>query len=465
MNLASLSPFKHEGIWCTRGRYGSELGRILGPEQLPILPATSNLAKCIMHSAHSQAHRGGADTCFRSRSIAWIIRARPLADRVSNECAKCPFLWKTRVQQRMGNLPEERLRIGEKPWTSVAIDFFGPYQIKAIPQGRALCKVWPVIFGCMNTGALHVELCSGYGADAFLQSYTNFTSLRGAPSKVYTDKGSQLVRASENVTESPEKWNWSQVEDKTSTDLTTWRFCPPASQWRNGLAESRVRAMKEGLDQLLPAGAKNLSFSEFQTVMRKLTNSINDRPLGIKTNGEGEILPLTPNSLLLGRSSLQPHSLVDSEDENRLVRRTKFVEEVEQSWWRIWFVQCWKDLFPRNSWKVVSENLRPGDICLKGYNASLGPNRYVLCRVTKTFPDEDQLVRTVEVESRPRDSREKSLPYLSKDLVKERMSVQRLVIICRKENIPDAIEDSPTDQVAPIPLPAPAVSPTESLEK
>ena len=174
---------------------------------------------------------------------------------------------------------------------------------------------------------------------------------------------------------------------------------------------------------------------------------------------------MTPNSLLLGRSSLQPHSLVDSEDENRLVRRTKFVEEVENSWWRIWFVQCWKDLFPRNSWKVASENLRPGDICLKGYNSSLGPNRYVLCRVTKTFPDEDDLVRTVEVESRPRDSRERSLPYVSKDLVKEKMSVQRLVIICRKENIPDASEDPCTNLVVPIPLPDPTNdSPTENLE-
>ena len=167
---------------------------------------------------------------------------------------------------------------------------------------------------------------------------------------VYTDKGSQLTKASENVQESAEKWNWGKVADTTASDSTTWRFCPPGSQWRNGLAERRVRAAKEALDLMMPAGAANLSMNEFRCVLNKVCNSINDRPLGVKSSGsvnDGEILPITPNALLLGRSSTQPCSLIDIDDENRLVRRVKFVEEVERGWWALWWAQCWKDMFPR----------------------------------------------------------------------------------------------------------------------
>ena len=84
-NFASLSPFKKNGIWMTRGRFGKELGKVIGPSELPILPSTCVLARLLMKKAHRQAHHGGADTCFQSQSLAWIIHGRTFADKVSDE--------------------------------------------------------------------------------------------------------------------------------------------------------------------------------------------------------------------------------------------------------------------------------------------------------------------------------------------------------------------------------------------
>ena len=70
-----------------------------------------------------------------------------------------------------------------------------------------------------------------------------------------------------------------------------------------------------------------------------------------------------------------------------------------------------------------------GDICLLGWEAKLGKGQYRMCRVVEIEPDQNGLVRSVTVEFRPKDVRQKGLPYISKELVQDRVSVQRLVLL------------------------------------
>ena len=69
-NLASISPFKLDGIYYTKGRFGKQLKRILGTDKLAILPPTCELARLLMMKAHSTAHMGGSDMCARLRQEA-----------------------------------------------------------------------------------------------------------------------------------------------------------------------------------------------------------------------------------------------------------------------------------------------------------------------------------------------------------------------------------------------------------
>ena len=85
-NLASLSPFKYEGVHYTQGRFGKQLKRVVGTKKLPILPPMWELAKLLMIKSHCIAHMSANDTCARSRHEAWIVRARPLAKKVSGDC-------------------------------------------------------------------------------------------------------------------------------------------------------------------------------------------------------------------------------------------------------------------------------------------------------------------------------------------------------------------------------------------
>ena len=446
--LASIQPYKKDGIWQTSGRFGKSLNKVLGPASLPILSPTSRLARLFIIASHQRNHMGGGDTLFRSRALAWIVRGRPQADKVSRDCRICIRKDKKQLEQQMGDLPEERTTFPSKPWSSTSIDLLGSYEVRAMNNQRSKKKCWPVVYCCMNTGALHVEVAHDYGTDAFICSYTAFVALRSRPGMVYTDRGSQLSRASQYLgAEDPTSWNWDKVTEVEAQRGTTWRFCPPGGQFRNGLAESRVKALKHTMDLLMSSGASSLNFNEFRCLLTRAADLINDRPLGVRHHRpgvEGELLPITPNLLILGRSSAAkpevPLPLDESDDQ--YTRRAAFITELEEVWWSMWFAQVFDSLFPIPKWKVRMENLAAGDIVMVGWEAKLGKGQYRLARVKSVVTDLKGLVRTATVELRPRDSREKSLPYRSKDLMEMTVAIQRLVLICPAESVPSDTEVS-----------------------
>ena len=143
-NLASISPFNTGGIYYTKGWFGKELKWVLRTDKLPILPPTCELAKLLMIRAHNVAHMAGSDTCARSRQDAWIVRARPLANKIAADCLLCRVRLKNPLSQREGFLPEERTLTYSPPFMATAIDFLSPYKIKAMNNKQSLLKVWPV---------------------------------------------------------------------------------------------------------------------------------------------------------------------------------------------------------------------------------------------------------------------------------------------------------------------------------
>ena len=107
---------------------------------------------------------------------------------------------------------------------------------KAKTNTRSQMKVWPVVFGCLNTGAVHIELNKNYGTDALLLSITLFTSIRGHPAKFYTDRGTQLSKAGSFIDPRENPANWTLDASKK----TEVNYCLPGCQWPNGTAEQRV---------------------------------------------------------------------------------------------------------------------------------------------------------------------------------------------------------------------------------
>jgi hypothetical protein len=171
-----------------------------------------------------------------------------LAEKVERDCVRCQARKADLCEQRMGDLPKERVSPGTPPFTAVCLDLLGPVTVKDMVTKRTTMKVWPILMVCQGTGAVHTQLCHNYGTQAFLLQWENFTALRGHPSVVVSDRGSQLTSANNYVTwtknEDPSNWDWDSVVTNGSRRGTEWRFVPAGCQYRNGLAESRVKALK-----------------------------------------------------------------------------------------------------------------------------------------------------------------------------------------------------------------------------
>ena len=115
----------------------------------------------------------------------------------------------------------------------------------------------------------------------------------------------------------------------------------------------------------------------------------------------------------------------------RLLRHAVLVlmYQITQAWWVQWTQKYWHQLVPRTKWSQLHRSLRPGDIAHIIYTNKYSPPQFCLCRVAKVFPDEDGVVRTVEITMRPRHSSDKAGKYVAKPAVAIRTAVQRLAVL------------------------------------
>ena len=68
------------------------------------------------------------------------------------------------------------------------IDYYGPYTYR---QNLRDCKAWGLLFTCLCTRRIHVELVTSLGLrpTSFLMAFSRFTNLRGAVVTVFSDNG------------------------------------------------------------------------------------------------------------------------------------------------------------------------------------------------------------------------------------------------------------------------------------
>ena len=263
-----LCPKLKDNIVVVGGRTERWMASTWNRQEFVLLPFEHRFAFLISEKEHQLGgHLGVAATIARIRLRYWIIGIRKLVKRVVADCVICRKKFKRLSTQVMGQLPIERIK-PSPPFSATGIDFFGPYIIKGEVQKRVRGKCYGVIFTCMVSRAVYVDISLDYSTDAFLQVLRRFTSTRGWPNTIFSDNGSQLVAASKELRDTVKGLDWCVLQRYSVKYNTEWKFSPADGPWFNGATEALVKTVKRALNAAI--GEQIMSFSELQTILLRL---------------------------------------------------------------------------------------------------------------------------------------------------------------------------------------------------
>ena len=244
-----------------------------------LLLAGHKFTKLYIEHVHAVDHAGVDVTLARVQTKFWVPGSRKIIKQIKNRWVICRKIEKKVQTQIMGELEPERLQ----PFPAfyhTSLDLFGPFIIRDNIKKRARSKAYGIIFNCMATRVVYLDIVDGYGTQDFLVTFRRFVTVRGYPASIRSDNGSQLVAANKELREMAKNLNWSDISQFGITKGLTWTFNRSAdAPWQNGCSKALIRLIKRAL--VLAIGKSILTAGELQTVFFEAANLLNERPSGI----------------------------------------------------------------------------------------------------------------------------------------------------------------------------------------
>ena len=153
--IAKLNPFlDDDGILRVGGRL-KNADLPYGVKYPMILPRSSHVSSLIIRHFHERtAHQGKGMTFNEVRSNGfWVVGGSSEVSSAIHQCVKCRRLRGAVVEQKMSDLPQERLERCPL-FTYCTVDYLGP---SVLTEGRKSSTRYGVLFTCMASRAVHLE--------------------------------------------------------------------------------------------------------------------------------------------------------------------------------------------------------------------------------------------------------------------------------------------------------------------
>ncbi|XP_033627235.1 uncharacterized protein LOC117290093 [Asterias rubens] len=359
-----------------------------------ILPKNHHVAFLIVRHFHQvSGHSGREHVLSLLRQRFWLIAARSTVRRALRDCFVCKRLSATPIEQKMADLPQNRVTPNKPPFSYVGVDCFGPFMVK---QGRSLVKRYGCIFTCLVVRAVHIEVLHSLEADSFINGLQRFMCRRGQPEEMRSDNGSNFVGAERELRESMENWN-KHINEYLLQKGVRWLFNPPTASHMGGAWERQIRTTRKLMNSLMKE--QTMPDESLSTLMCLVESIINGRPITSVSDDVNDMEPLTPNHLLLLRAGVVlPPGIFDKKDLYGR-RRWRQVQYMADVFWRRWIREYLPALQERQKWSKPQRNVQVDDMVLVVDN-DLPRNKWLLGRVIETYPGKDQLVRAVKVKTK-----------------------------------------------------------------
>ncbi|XP_011672748.2 uncharacterized protein LOC100889831 [Strongylocentrotus purpuratus] len=345
------------------------------PEVKPLVQnfATSEGKKCIdqlfMHySSWTRLRRAVAwwmrlKETLKLKQYYWILGAGVLVRGLLSKCVTCRRYQAKVGKQKMADLPAFRVVADEPAFTHVGMDYFGPYEIKC---GRSVRKRYGVIFTCMTTRAIHIEVAKSLDTSSCIDAIRRMMSRRGPIKRLVSDNGTNLVGAKAELRKALSDWNVDEISNFTANHSIDWSFNPPGASHHGGVWERQIRTIRKVLHALLNEQYLRTCQSEEQlhTLMCEVEAIINSRPLTRVSDDPGDLEVITPSSLLHMKQTSAPPPSKSTEGDVFARRRWRQMQYLADLFWKRWIREYLPSLQQRQRWQQPERNLQVGDVVL-----------------------------------------------------------------------------------------------------
>lgn len=364
-----------------------------------ILPNKHHVTMLLVKHYHTKVmHQGRQFTESTIRQAGfWIVAGKRLVSSIIHHCVTCRKLRGKLETQKMADLPPERLDTSP-PFSYVGLDVFGPWTVvtRRTRGGSAESKRWAILFTCMTTRGVHIEVIESMDANSCINALRRFFAIRGPAKQLRSDRGTNFIAASVELGMVHPNEDQSKILNYLHNNDCSWEFNPPHASHMGGVWERMIGVTRKILDSMfLQKKRIRLTHEVLCTLMAEVSSIINARPLvPISTDPSSPFL-LCP-AMLLTQKQHVPAPPGDFTDKDLLKNQWKQVQALANNFWSQWRSEYLNTLQSRRKWHKTRRNLQPGDIVLLKQNQA-PRNEWTMAVITSTFPGSDGRVRKVEV--------------------------------------------------------------------
>ncbi|XP_067301419.1 uncharacterized protein [Pseudorasbora parva] len=426
--LYQLDPFMQDGIM----RVGGRLRRASASLELrnpAILPRNGVITSLILAHYHQKIqHQGRGQTLNELRANGfWIIGGSKVVAQYIRQCVPCRRARRPPEQQRMADLPRDRTD-PSPPFTYCGMDCFGPFYTK---QGRKVYKRYGLLFTCLCSRAVHIEMLEDMTTDAFINALRCFIAIRGAVRHIRSDQGSNFIGAKSELKKALKEVSKERVAEYLATKQCDFCLNTPSSSHAGGVWERQIRTVRSVMGSVLAQNAGRLNDASLRTFFYEAMSIVNNRPLTVDGLSDPTSLePLTPNHLLTMKSSvpLPPPGAFVKED-LYAKRRWRQVQFLSEQFWSRWRIEYLANISLRQRWHTPRRNVQMGDVVIVK-EGEVPRNEWRLARVLEVYKDDDGLVRKVKIQMGDQKLGKRGERLIKPSIVER--PIQKLVVLVAK---------------------------------
>ena len=405
-NVQNLNMFlDKEGLIRSRGRIAEAKNLTFDAIHPIVVPKNHHIANLLIKNAHTESHHLGVESTLNKlrQSGFWMLQARTSVKRVLKSCIICnKYNNRAFIPPKTPALPSDRVNYA-KPFQHTGIDYTGHFFVK---NQDIKSKVYILIFTCMNTRYVHLELVNSMSLDEFILAFVRFYNRFGFPQVLYSDNARTFASGSALISELIATDTFQREFIKYNM---THKPIPVYSPWYGACWERLIKTVKLCLYKTI--GRISLTATQFATILSDIQVAINNRPLTF-VDRQSSLDALTPSDLVSPSSHFPTLIITDIQrddcepidDEqirlefvNTLERRDIILDKFSRDWYSAYLLSLrpsHRDSFQPT--KPFPKFLKVGSIVLVKHPIKPRPY-WTLARIMRLLPGPDGRVRVVEI--------------------------------------------------------------------